>query len=84
MEVVAYLLAQGASANIQDNYGLTPLHWAASHGGVKTLTLLIEAGADPTIAVKTGRLPIDLAHGKGRGERVAYLKTVGAPIGSSR
>lgn len=85
IEVVAYLLAVGARHDLHEStLGLTPLHWAASHGGVETLRLLIEAGADPAKEDHSGRLPVDLAHQYGKGEHVAYLKTVGPPIASKR
>lgn len=85
IEVVAYLLSAGARHDLHEHaLGLTPLHWAASHGGVETLRLLIEAGADPTAGDHHGRLPVDLAHQYGKGEHVAYLKTVGPPIASKR
>jgi len=85
VEVVAYLLSVGARHDLHENtLGLTPLHWAASHGGVETLRLLIEAGADPNAQDHHGRLPVDLAHQYGKGEHVAYLKTVGPPIASKR
>jgi ankyrin repeat protein len=85
IEVVAYLLSVGARHDLHENmHGLTPLHWAASHGGVETLRLFIEAGADPDAEDDHGRLPVDLAHLYGKGEYVAYLKTVGPPIASKR
>lgn len=85
IEVVAYLLSAGARHDLHEHaLGLTPLHWAASHGGVEIMRLLIEAGADPTAEDNHGRLPVDLAHQYGKGEHVAYLKTVGPPIASKR
>ncbi len=85
IEVVTYLLAVGARHDLYESTaGFTPLHWAASHGGVETMRLLIEAGADPTAEDHSGRLPVDLAHQYGKGEHVAYLKTVGPPIASKR
>lgn len=85
IEVVAYLLSVGARHDLHESTtGLTPLHWAASHGGIETIRLLIEAGADPDAEDHHGRLPVDLAHRHGKGEHVAYLKTVGPPIASKR
>jgi uncharacterized protein len=84
-EVVRYLLAVGARHDLHERtLGLQPLHWAASHGDVDTLRILIESGANPAAADFHGRIPIDLAHRHGKGEHVAYLKTVGPPIASKR
>mmetsp|Transcript_67741 Transcript_67741/g.153198 ORF Transcript_67741/g.153198 Transcript_67741/m.153198 type:complete len:162 (+) Transcript_67741:120-605(+) len=33
--------------NLPDSLGMTPLMWAAHHGHVKALALLLKAGADP-------------------------------------
>ncbi|MBK8964760.1 MAG: ankyrin repeat domain-containing protein [Candidatus Competibacteraceae bacterium] len=70
--------------NLQNQDGVTPLHWAASHGNVDTIRALVEAGADPTVPDKRNRLPIDAAHEHGKGAHVAVLKTVGPPIASRR
>jgi len=82
--VVEYLLSHGAEFNVREQSGLTPLHWAASHGGIETLRMLIGAGADPGAADDTGRLPVDLARKSGKGDRVAYLKSLGPPTESRR
>lgn len=58
IEVVTYLLAVGARHDLHESTaGLTPLHWAASHGSVETMRLLIEAGADPTPKTITSDYP---------------------------
>jgi len=46
--------------------------------------LLINLGADPCLASDVGQLPIDLAHKTGKGNRVAYLKTVGPKMMSQK
>src|SRR5690606_10662887 len=45
-DVVALLLARGASVDARGAYGSTPLHQAAS-GGPEVVRLLLDAGADP-------------------------------------
>lgn len=41
------LLAQGASPNVTDGYGRTPLHLAAYGGHHEAMRVLVAAGADP-------------------------------------
>jgi ankyrin repeat protein len=60
------------------------LHWAASHGNLDTVKALIEAGADPTVADRQGRLPVDVAHTHGKGAHVTHLKSIGPPIARRR
>jgi uncharacterized protein len=84
-DVVACLLAAGARHDLHEaTAGLTPLHWAASHGNLETLHILIEAGAVTTALDHHGLMPVDLAHLHGKGAHVAFLKTVGPPIASKR
>jgi uncharacterized protein len=84
-DVVAFLLSVGARHDLTEKMSaLSPLHWAASHGNLDTVKLMIAAGADPATADRHGDLPIDHAHRCGKGPHVAYLKTVGPPIASKR
>ena len=46
-ERVASLLAAGVSAGARNEYGTTPLYWAAIEGGSWMIGLLLTAGADP-------------------------------------
>jgi ankyrin repeat protein len=41
------LLKSGAGPNIKTDDGQTPVHLAAKHGNLVTLTLLMEDGGDP-------------------------------------
>jgi ankyrin repeat protein len=41
------LLKSGAGPNIKTDDGQTPVHVAAKHGNLVTLTLLMEDGGDP-------------------------------------
>ena len=75
--VVSYLVSVGAEVNLSEKgRGYTPLHWAASHGNLETLEILIRAGSDSAVADDFGELPIDLACRQGNAAKVAYLKTV--------
>src|SRR5580765_5954869 len=42
----AAALAAGADPNAKDEWGSTPLHWAAGHGNSDFARLLIDKGAD--------------------------------------
>jgi len=46
-DVVAFLLKHGADPKLPDGNGLQPVDYAASSGSVKTLQLLLDAGASP-------------------------------------
>jgi ankyrin repeat protein len=55
------LLEHNVQINIQHHTGITPLHYAAKHGDPDMLVLLLENGADVSIAMEDGSLPADLA-----------------------
>ena len=62
---VRALLAHGATINLANRTGFTPLHHAAEAGAADALTALLSAGADPAIASTQGALPIDTARRRG-------------------
>ena len=62
---VRVLLAAGASVNLPNRTGFTPLHHAAEYGSVDALAALLAAGADPSIRSIQGALPIDTARRRG-------------------
>jgi ankyrin repeat protein len=43
--VLKFLLEQGMEVNVMDNYGETPLHWAAANNSLTVIKFLIENGA---------------------------------------
>jgi len=47
MEIIAFLIDNGADVKVTDPDGFTPLHWAASAGQAGAARALIKAGADP-------------------------------------
>jgi len=54
-DMVAVLLEFGASVNVSNSQGRTPLWMAASRGHIDVVKLLIEAGASPGLTDSAGR-----------------------------
>ncbi|KAK7511260.1 uncharacterized protein IWZ02DRAFT_494485 [Phyllosticta citriasiana] len=61
VEVVRFLLDNGADASSKSSIGWTPLHGAASQGLVECARLLLERGADVFSTTDQGDTPLDLA-----------------------
>ncbi|XP_008179715.1 protein TANC2 isoform X1 [Acyrthosiphon pisum] len=72
-DMVAVLLEFGASVNVSNSQGRTPLWMAASRGHIDVVKLLIEAGASPGLTDSAGRCPLVEAAKNGRFNVVAYL-----------
>jgi ankyrin repeat protein len=53
------LLDSGAEVNGRGEGGFTALHSAAQNGDEDLARLLLERGADPSIATEDGKLPAD-------------------------
>jgi ankyrin repeat protein len=70
---VRILIARGASLNLTNNTGFTPVHHAAEAGALETLAILIEAGADITIPSNQGNLPLDTANARGHSQAAQLL-----------
>ncbi|XP_062968371.1 cyclin-dependent kinase 4 inhibitor D [Cynocephalus volans] len=71
--VALELLKQGASPNVQDASGTSPVHDAARTGFLDTLKALVEYGADVNVPDGSGALPIHLAVQEGHMAVVSYL-----------
>lgn len=77
-EIVKYLIGKGADVNaIGGELASTPLHWATRQGHLSTVTLLVRAGADPSLRDATGFACIHLAAQSGFTGIVAYLVAKG-------
>lgn len=77
-DVVATVLARGASALAADEHGWTALHMAAAFGHAGSAQRLLEAGADPDARTSSGRTALHLAMESGEKETIETLLRGGA------
>jgi len=77
-KTASLLLEAGADPDEQDEYGRTPLHFAARNGHDKVVVLLLKAGADTNVKDKDGETPLHKAEQYERHKTVALLKKYGA------
>ncbi len=76
-ELLSLLISAGANVNAVDNYGYTPLYWAASWGQAERVRLLLSApGIDINKANKDGWTPLYRAAQSGHTECVRHLLAV--------
>jgi len=61
MTGVSELVERGASLNVQDYEGWTPLHVAAHIGNSKYIKVLLRNGALTDVQDYQGRIPLDVA-----------------------
>jgi ankyrin repeat protein len=73
VEVVRWLLDNGAAIDTRDYDGATALSFACREGGFSVVELLMERGADPTIATLGGWTPLVVASRQGHLEVVRFL-----------
>ena len=77
VEKVKELIAQGDNVKAQDQFGMTPLHWA---GNAAVARVLIKAGADLEARDNQGDTPLHRASWVGLVETVEELLAHGANI----
>jgi ankyrin repeat protein len=75
-ELMALLLSYGANPNQHGLNDYTPLHWAASEGDVRAVTLLLAHGADPAERTRIDdyETPLEVAERAGRAEVAQLLR----------
>ncbi|MDO4879832.1 MAG: ankyrin repeat domain-containing protein [Capnocytophaga sp.] len=61
LELMDWLLAQGADINVKDEYNRTPLHYHAQVNGVERVTFLLEKGADIEAIAEYDETPLHAA-----------------------
>ncbi len=70
------LLARGASVNLANNTGFTPVHHAIEAGAVEALAILLEARADLKIAA-SGVTPMETARRLNNASILSLLQGAG-------
>ncbi|VDK65945.1 unnamed protein product [Onchocerca ochengi] len=80
LEIVRFLLENGAEVNLKDKGGLIPLHNASSFGHLEIASLLIECGAEVNHPDKWGYTPLHEAAQKGRTQICSLLLNNGADV----
>ncbi|XP_041471850.1 uncharacterized protein LOC121421254 [Lytechinus variegatus] len=78
LDVVKYLIDQGAQANTANNAGVTPLHNASFNGHFDVVKYLIDQGAQANTANNAGITPLHSASFNGHLDVVKYLIDQGA------
>lgn len=80
VEILRYLLQNGADIHSKNNNGFTPLHVAAFCGENMTINALIENGADVNMKAKDNITPLHVAAVSGNLDTVELLINNGADL----
>ena len=82
--VATQLVNVNANVNaVDNNYGFTPLNWAASYGHAIVADLLLGAGANPKAANKSGKTPAQDAEQQGHRELAERLRQAESRVAST-
>jgi ankyrin repeat protein len=73
VEVIGYVLGEGAQVDLQDEADFSALGCACEKGHTEAIHLLLAHGADPAMASKGGKTPLMTASEKGHTHVVALL-----------
>lgn len=80
VEILIYLLQNGADINSKNHKGFTPLHVAAFSGEILVINALIKNGANVNVKAKDNITPLHVAAVKGNIETVKLLIDNGAEL----
>ena len=76
--VVTALTGAGALPGAADAFTYTPLHLAATQGGIAAVRALLAAGASHKLTDRQGTTPLQLAKSRGYREMAKMLEDAGA------
>ena len=65
-----------SNSNFPDEYGWTPIHYAAGAGHIEVVKILVPLADNPNAPNKLGLTPIYFAHKNGYQEIVEYLQSI--------
>ena len=77
LNMVSWLIAQGADVDTVDAWGRTPLHLAARRNGTEILRLLLQYGASTTVEDNFGMTPLQNAEMGGLQDHIWLLRGYG-------
>jgi len=78
IEIVNFLLDNGAEINVVDAQQMTALHWAAWQGQPEVVKVLVTRGAEINKINISNQTPLDRAINDGKPAVENYLKSIGA------
>lgn len=78
-DAIRYLLRRGASIDMTNRTGFTPLHHAAEAGSLQAAEALLAAGADATRVNAAGQSAADVARERGHADIAAKIDAARRP-----